>query len=51
MQHFLIFSCRFLIDHNADLMAVNNEGEVPLDLAEEEDMEEFLSEELERQGN
>lgn len=42
--------CRILIDNGADLSAVNNEGEVPLDLAEEEEMEEFLSEEIDAQG-
>ena len=40
-------SYRILIDRGADLSAVNNEGEVPLDLAEEEDMEDFISEEIE----
>ncbi|XP_057314550.1 protein phosphatase 1 regulatory subunit 12A-like isoform X2 [Hydractinia symbiolongicarpus] len=41
---------QILIDNGADLSAVNNEGEVPLDLAEEEEMEEFLSEEIDAQG-
>ena len=41
---------RYLIDHGADVAAVNNEGELPLDLAEEEDMEDALTEELEKSG-
>lgn len=39
-----------LLDHGADVAAVNNEGELPLDLAEEEDMEDILTEEIERLG-
>ena len=41
---------RYLIDHGADVAAVNNEGELPLDLAEEEDMEDLLTDEIERLG-
>lgn len=40
-----------MVDNDANLAAVNNEGEVPLDLAEEEEMEDFLSEEIDKQGN
>lgn len=32
------------------MAAVNNEGELPLDLAEEDDMEDLLTEEIERLG-
>ena len=42
--------CRCLLDHGADVAAVNNEGELPLDLAEEEDMEDLLTDEIERLG-
>ena len=42
--------CRCLLDHGADVAAVNNEGELPLDLAEEDDMEDLLTEEIERLG-
>ena len=45
-----VYDFRILIDSNADLTSVNNEGEVPLDLAEEEEMEVFLSEEIDNQG-
>lgn len=44
-------SCfRCLLDHGADVAAVNNEGELPLDLAEEEEMEDLLTDEIERLG-
>ena len=39
---------QILCDNDADLAAVNNEGEVPIDLAEEEEMEDFLTEEIEK---
>ncbi len=41
---------RILLDKGADLLAVNNEGEIPSDLAEEEEMDEFLEEEMEKLG-
>ena len=44
------YICRYLLDHGADVAAVNNEGELPLDLAEEEDMEDLLTDEIERLG-
>ena len=37
-----------LCNAGADLSAVNNEGEVPIDLAEEEEMEEYLTDEIEK---
>ncbi|XP_030850011.1 protein phosphatase 1 regulatory subunit 12B isoform X4 [Strongylocentrotus purpuratus] len=39
----------YLIENGADLVACNNEGELPMDLAEEEDMEEFLQDEMDKQ--
>ena len=47
---FCLFVYRFLIDNRCNVAAVNNEGEIPLDLAEEEDMEEFLQEVIEKKG-
>lgn len=41
---------QILCDTGADLTAVNNEGEVPIDLAEEEEMEDFLTEEIEKRN-
>ena len=34
------------MEHGADIAAVNNEGELPLDLAEEDEMEEYLQDQL-----
>ena len=50
INDFFAFVHRCLIDHGADVAAVNNEGELPLDLAEEEDMEDLLTDEIERLG-
>lgn len=41
---------RILVESGANLAAVNNEGEVPLDLADEDEMDEFLSDEIDNQG-
>ena len=38
------------MENGANLAAVNNEGEVPLDLADEDEMDEFLSDEIDNQG-
>ncbi|KAK1340890.1 hypothetical protein QTO34_017287 [Cnephaeus nilssonii] len=43
-------SDRFLIGHGAHVGAVNSEGDTPLDIAEEEAMEELLQNEVNRQG-
>ena len=48
MFNYYFYRC--LIDSGADVAAVNNEGELPLDLAEEEDMEDLLTDEIERLG-
>ncbi|XP_069760472.1 protein phosphatase 1 regulatory subunit 12A isoform X2 [Narcine bancroftii] len=40
----------YLIGRGANVAAVNSEGETPLDIAEEEAMEELLQEEISRQG-
>lgn len=40
----------FLIGHGAHVGAVNSEGDTPLDIAEEEAMEELLQNEVNRQG-
>ncbi|XP_071941670.1 protein phosphatase 1 regulatory subunit 12A-like isoform X1 [Antedon mediterranea] len=41
---------KYLVDNGGNLSAVNSEGEIPLDLAEEDEIEEYLQEEIERQG-
>ena len=43
-------SCRYLIEKEANVTAVNSEGEVPLDIAEEDDMINFLQEEIDNRG-
>lgn len=46
------FLCyRYLISQGAHVGAVNSEGDTPLDIAEEEAMEELLQNEVNRQGN
>lgn len=42
--------CRYLISQGASVGVVNSEGETPLDIAEEEAMEELLQNEINRQG-
>merc|ERR1712193_118708 len=39
---------QILCEAGADLASVNNEGEVPIDLAEEEEMEDYLTDEIEK---
>ena len=46
----LCVSLRYLISKGADVGVVNSEGETPLDIAEEEAMEELLQNEINRQG-
>ncbi|XP_033107888.1 protein phosphatase 1 regulatory subunit 12A-like isoform X1 [Anneissia japonica] len=41
---------KYLVENGANLSAVNSEGEIPLDLAEDDEMEEYLQEEIDRQG-
>nr|CAB3265089.1 protein phosphatase 1 regulatory subunit 12A-like [Phallusia mammillata] len=41
---------RYLVTNGANVAAVNSEGEVPLDIAEEDDMAEFLQQEVDNQG-
>ena len=41
---------RYLIEHNSDVAAVNNDGELPIDIAETEAMEELLERETQLRG-
>lgn len=43
-------SCRYLISHGANVAAVNSEGEVPSDIAEEAAMKDLLLEQVKKQG-
>lgn len=47
---FLLLNSRYLISQGACVGVVNSEGETPLDIAEEEAMEELLQNEINRQG-
>lgn len=42
---------RYLVENGASVVAVNSEGEVPLDIAEEDEMVEYLQQEVDKQGN
>ena len=43
-------ACRYLIEHGAQVGAVNSEGELPLDVATEDAMERLLKAEIKKQG-
>lgn len=42
---------RYLIEHGANVAAVNNDGELPLDIAESDEMEDMLQQHVDEQGN
>lgn len=46
----MLVRCRYLIEHGAQVGAVNSEGELPLDVATEEAMERLLKAEIKKQG-
>lgn len=41
---------RYLIEHGANVAAVNNDGDLPIDIAESNEMEDYLSDVLDEQG-
>lgn len=41
---------RYLIENGANVAAVNNDGDLPIDIAESTEMEEYLSDVLDEQG-
>ena len=41
---------RYLLEKGANVAAVNNDGELPIDIAEGDEMEEMLADEMEHQG-
>lgn len=45
-----IFFFRYLIEQGCDLAAVNNDGELALDIAESESMEDMLQQHIKRAG-
>lgn len=40
-----------MVKNGANVAAVNSEGEVPLNIAEDDDMIDYLTKEVKRQGN
>ena len=42
--------CRYLIDAGADIAAVNSDGDLASDLAEGQDMEDLIKEEMAKQS-
>lgn len=46
----MCFPCRYLLEHGAQVGAVNSEGELPLDVASEDAMERLLKGEIKKQG-
>ena len=46
----VVGGCRYLIEKGGRLEAVNNDGELPIDLADGTDMENLLSDAMEKQG-
>ena len=47
--YFKIF-CRFLLEQGANVSAVNNDGELAIDISESDEMEELLQKEIDKQG-
>lgn len=41
---------RYLLDHGANIAAVNSDGDVPLDIAEADNMETLLRSEIGKRG-
>ncbi len=41
---------RYLLDHGAHVSAVNNDGELAIDISESDEMEELLQREIEQRG-
>lgn len=41
---------RYLLSVQADVAAVNNDGDLPFDICEDEEMEKILQMDMERQG-
>ena len=47
---FQILLCRYLIEQKADVAAVNNDGELAIDISESDEMEELLQKEIDAAG-
>ena len=54
MEQFIInitSQYRYLLDHGASVSAVNNDGELAIDISESDEMEELLQKEIDNQVN
>ena len=47
LTHAFLF--RFLLDHGSNVAAVNNDGELAIDISESDEMEELLQKEIDAQ--
>ena len=45
-----MFNFRYLLEHAANVSAVNNDGELAIDISESDEMEELLQKEIDKQG-
>ena len=45
-----MFDFRYLLEHAANVSAVNNDGELAIDISESDEMEELLQKEIDKQG-
>ena len=50
VQKFGVTDCRYLLKHGANVAAVNNDGDLAIDIAEDEEMENLLQEEMDKKG-
>ena len=41
---------RYLLEHSANVSAVNNDGELAIDISESDEMEDLLQKEIDKQG-
>lgn len=46
----IIVNCRYLLENGADVGAVNYDGELPVDIAESDTMEEILQKAIDEKG-
>ena len=45
-----LYIFRYLLRNNANVAAVNNDGDLPFDICEEDEMEKLLQESMDEQG-
>ena len=48
---FFFFFFRYLLRNNANVAAVNNDGDLPYDICEDDEMEKLLQEAMDEQGS